>query len=112
FNESQREYRETLESRAVSLDAELVALKSEIAQTAHALEASGRSRVDWGDLRGTAPLSPRWGRDRGTPLDRYYIERFLASHQNDIRGRVLEVREPMYTERFGGSRVTASDVVD
>ena len=112
FNETQRAYRATLESRAAALEAELTALQSEIAEATRALDASGHSRVEWGDLGGTAPLSSRWGRDRGTPLDRYYIERFLASHQNDIRGRVLEVREPMYTERFGGSRVTASDVVD
>jgi len=112
FNEGQREYRATLEARAASLDAELSALQSEIAEATRALEALGRARVEWGDLGGTAPLSPRWGRDRGTPLDRYYIERFLASHQHDIRGRVLEVREPMYTERFGGSRVAAFDVVD
>ena len=33
------------------------------------------------------------GRDRGTPIDRHYIERFLDEHRADIRGRVLEVRD-------------------
>jgi SAM-dependent methyltransferase len=45
------------------------------------------------------------------PIDRYYIERFLAAHADDIRGRVLEVKDRGYTERFGRS-VSRSDVID
>jgi peptidoglycan/xylan/chitin deacetylase (PgdA/CDA1 family)/SAM-dependent methyltransferase len=112
FNESQRAYRGTLETRAAALDAELAQLRSEIDAAVKLLAARGHTRVEWGGLAGTAPLSPRWGRDRGTPLDRYYVERFIAAHQQDIRGRVLEIREPIYTERFGGERVVSSDVVD
>jgi len=112
FNESQRAYRDTLESRAAALEGELADLQRAIAETTAALAARGLHRVDWGDLGRVAPLSPRWGRDRGTPIDRYYIERFIAAHQADVRGRVLEVREPMYTQRFGAGRVTRSDVVD
>jgi SAM-dependent methyltransferase len=59
----------------------------------------------------TAPLSSEWGFDRGTPIDRYYIERFLESHATDIRGRVLEVKNAGYTQRFGRD-VTRSDVLD
>ena len=59
----------------------------------------------------TAPLSGEWGFDRGTPIDRYYIERFLAEHAADIRGRVLEVKNADYTRRFGRG-VTHSDVLD
>jgi len=59
----------------------------------------------------TAPLSTEWGFDRGTPIDRYYIERFLESHATDIRGRVLEVKNAEYTRRFGRG-VTQSDVLD
>jgi SAM-dependent methyltransferase len=64
-----------------------------------------------GALRRTTPLSEEWGRDRGTPLDRYYIERFLARESQLIRGRVLEVRDSRYTERFG-TAVDRSDVLD
>ena len=64
-----------------------------------------------GTLRRTAPLSARWGADRGTPLDRYYIERFLEQHRADIRGRVLEVKDDGYTRRFGRDVVRA-DVLD
>jgi hypothetical protein len=56
-------------------------------------------------------LSSDFGYDRGTPVDRYYIERFLAQHRSDIRGRVLEVKEPIYTKRFG-ARVERSDILD
>jgi SAM-dependent methyltransferase len=69
-------------------------------------------RVDFGDLRRTAPLCPDYGHDRGLPIDRVYIEAFLAQHQQDVRGRVLEIGENTYTRRFGGARVTHSDVLD
>ncbi|HEX7981539.1 MAG TPA: methyltransferase domain-containing protein [Gemmatimonadaceae bacterium] len=59
----------------------------------------------------TAPLSTEWGFDRGTPIDRYYIERFLESHATDIRGRVLEVKNADYTQRYGRG-VTRADVLD
>ncbi len=57
------------------------------------------------------PVSRVFGFDRGTPIDRYYIEGFLEHHSADIRGRVLEIGENTYTRRFGGSRVTQSDVL-
>jgi SAM-dependent methyltransferase len=69
-------------------------------------------RPAWfGTLRRTRPLSDRWGSDRGTPLDRYYIERFLHAARADVRGRVLEVKDGAYTARFG-TGVTLSDVLD
>jgi SAM-dependent methyltransferase len=49
----------------------------------------------------TTPLSSYWGLDRGTPVDRYYVERFLAQHQGDIQGHVVEVGDSRYTDRFG-----------
>ena len=62
-------------------------------------------------MMGVRPLSTEWGFDRGTPVDRYYIERFLAAHSADIRGRTLEVKSAEYTRRFG-SAVTQADVLD
>ena len=65
--------------------------------------------VDWrrrrppslGDLRRTTPIDPNWGFERGTPIDRVYVEEFVGSHAADIRGRVLEIAAPDYTTRFG-----------
>lgn len=73
--------------------------------------ARGRSRVDWGELRRLTPVSPFWGGDRGRPINRYYIERFVERHRHDIRGAVLEVKDRLYTDRFG-TGVTRCDVVD
>lgn len=47
------------------------------------------------------PLSRRFGLDRGRPVDRVYIERFLAAHARDLTGRGVEIYEPTYLERFG-----------
>jgi SAM-dependent methyltransferase len=67
--------------------------------------------VHFGSLRRVTPISTSWGLERGLPVDRYYIEGFLARFAHDIRGRVLEAGDNSYTKRFGGSRVTRSDVL-
>lgn len=69
-------------------------------------------RPRWGNLRRTDPFSARYGFERGTPVDRVYIEAFLSRHAEAIRGDVLEVLDPTYAERFGGARVRAAHVVD
>lgn len=71
----------------------------------------GAGGLRLGDLRRVTPVSQWFGYDRGTPLDRVYIEGFLARHGDDIRGRVLEIGDNAYTVRFGASRVTKSDVL-
>lgn len=67
--------------------------------------------VRWENLRRLTPISRVFGLDRGQPIDRYYIERFLAEHCADISGRVLEIGDPSYTRKFGGDAVTQSDVL-
>lgn len=67
--------------------------------------------VRWGNLRRVTPISVPWPNYRGAPIDRYYIEKFLATYAEDIQGRVLELGDASYTKRFGGDRVTKSDVL-
>jgi len=67
--------------------------------------------VHWGTLRRLTPVSRVFGFDRGLCLDRYYIEGFLGRCSSDIKGRVLEIGDASYTRRFGGQRVTQSDVL-
>lgn len=55
----------------------------------------------WGNLRRVQPFSNHFGFERGTPLDRYYLHRFLAEHRHLITGRVLEIQNSGYTHRFG-----------
>ena len=69
------------------------------------------NRVRMGHLRRLKPISNNWGIERGQPIDRYYIENFLASHSDDIKGRVLEIGDSSYTNKYGGDRVTKSDVL-
>src|SRR5262249_3900642 len=57
------------------------------------------------------PVSQNWGYDRGTPIDRWYIDRFMQQHRDDIRGRVLEVKGDEYVTRFDGG-VERVDILD
>jgi hypothetical protein len=67
--------------------------------------------VDFGDLRRVSPVARKLGRDRGLPIDRHYIERFLATRTERIGGQVLEIGDDRYTRKFGGTGVTRSDVL-
>jgi hypothetical protein len=68
-------------------------------------------KIDWSTLRRTTPVSRWFGCDRGTPLDRYYIEQFLQSNARNVHGRALEIAEDTYTRRFGGERIVSCDVL-
>jgi len=67
----------------------------------------------WGNLRRNKPFSSTFGFERGTPVDRYYLHRFLDEHAALIGGDVLEVQTNSYTNRFGrGVRRSATfDIV-
>ena len=67
--------------------------------------------VRFGSLRRLEPISREYGFDRGQPIDRHYIETFLAAHAADVAGHVLEIKDDAYTRRFGAERVTRSDVL-
>src|SRR5262245_60415651 len=58
------------------------------------------------------PHSEIWGFDRGQPIDRWYIERFVCEHETDIRDRVLEVQSPQYAAPHGRDNVTSMTVID
>lgn len=72
----------------------------------------GIHAMNIGRIATTKPLSDVWGEDRGTPIDRHYIEAFLEKHAADVKGHVLEVQEDDYSRRFGGDRVTRQDVLN
>lgn len=69
-------------------------------------------KLDFGDLRRLTPVSNSFGVDRGLPVDRYYIEKFLAAHAQDIRGRVLEAGNDSYIRKYGGGDVIQADILD
>ncbi len=69
-------------------------------------------KVRFCDLRRVTPISREWGLDRGRPIDRYYIENFLTQYTADIKGRILEIGDDTYTQKYGGERVSQSDVLN
>lgn len=67
-----------------------------------------------GDILHSLPLMPlddTYGMNRGKPIDRYYIEYFLESQKEWIRGTVMEIADRRYTERFGEGKVTDSIIL-
>jgi len=47
------------------------------------------------------PFSSNFGFDRGTPVDRYYLHRFLDAHRDRVTGDVLEIQLPDCATRYG-----------
>lgn len=70
-----------------------------------------KAPVFFNDLSVIKPVSPLFGCDRGTPIDRYYIERFLAGKAELICGQVLEIGGSHYSRRFGGEKVKSFEVL-
>lgn len=70
----------------------------------------GRGLPRWGNLRRLKPFSGCHGWDRGTPIDRYYVDRFFARHCAVIAGDVLEIDRNIYTRRYGHDLRTVHSV--
>ena len=86
-------------------------MKSILSLVRHWWKRPPVGRACFGDLRRLNPISRVFGLNRGKPIDRYYIEDFLARHAKDICGRVLEIGDDIYTQKFGGDFVSHSDVL-
>ena len=56
--------------------------------------------VIFGDTARSAPVSRQFGFDRGTPIDRHYIARFLSGHAAELKGACLEVGGTKYLDIF------------
>jgi SAM-dependent methyltransferase len=72
--------------------------------------AKRRGLPRWGNLRRLKPFSENYGWNRGTPIDRYYVDRFFERHRADITGDVLEIDRNIYTRRFGHDLRTVHSV--
>jgi len=64
-----------------------------------------------GAVRATVPIARAYGFDRGRPVDRFFIERYVTANAHYIRGRVLEIGDDAYTMTYGGERVQRSDIL-
>jgi SAM-dependent methyltransferase len=67
--------------------------------------------ISFNDLERSTAVSPVFGLERGTPIARYYIDKFLRKNVREIKGRVLEVGDSNYSRRFGGERVESFEVL-
>lgn len=94
------------------IDLKIVMLNKQASGGQHKPETPAAGLVDFGDLRRLAPLTRSFGYDRGQPVDRYCIEKFLSQHAGDICGHVVEIGDDRYTRQFGSERVTCSEVLD
>ena len=61
----------------------------------------------WHNLRTLEPLSCKFGLDRGTPIDRIYINDFLEGNKHHIKGITCEIADKTYTDRFGNGVIKA-----
>ncbi len=52
------------------------------------------------------------GLQRGTPIVRYYWDRFLQKHKADIRGTVLEIGTTATVCQYGGPNIDRADAID
>ena len=105
-------YLENLEALAKALIWRLApaGLKTWLRETVRARRRNKRGDVDFGDFARIQPMDSYFGFGRGTPIDRFYIERFLAEHAADITGRVLEFGDSRYAAQYGGN-VSVCDVL-
>jgi SAM-dependent methyltransferase len=55
------------------------------------LLSPAKGSIDWGDFKKTVPICQAFGLTRGTPVDRYYLDKFIQEIQTQIAGNILEV---------------------
>lgn len=77
--------------------------------------------IDWGSLRRLMPVCGNFGFTRGWPVDRYYLDQYIAKISNLVTGNVLEVgvyvSDPMkkkfpHSKSFHAVDVIKTDKVD
>lgn len=67
----------------------------------------GRPQMLWR----RSPVSSSYGYDRGTPIDRYYLDHWLRGHGSDIRGAVLDIGDDDHARRYGAD-LSSVDVLN
>ncbi len=68
-------------------------------------------KFQWGDFNRVKPASRRWGFDRGTPVDRYFILQFLKRNRNIVRGTCLEIGNDRYTSLISDGKAERIEIL-
>jgi len=71
-----------------------------------------KTRSSYLNKKDLNPISDMYGFDRGKPVDRVYIEQFLAKNKKYIKGACLEIVDSHYTKMFGNGKVSRFDALD
>ena len=66
-------------------------------------------RARFGDVTRASPLT-EWGNERGTAVDRFYLEAWLQENAAAVTGRVLEVKDDHYASSLGARVVAVLDI--
>ena len=66
----------------------------------------------WGDFNSVSPINKSWGFNRGKPIDRFYIEKFIELNSGLIKGNVLSVGDDYYAKKYGGSLLKESNILN
>ena len=60
-------------------------------------------KPNWHSLRNLEPVSRVFAFDRGTPIDRVYIEDFLEKNKSLVMGVLCEIADNSYSEKYGSN---------
>jgi SAM-dependent methyltransferase len=58
------------------------------------------------------PVSTKYGFDRGKAADRFYIEKFMETHQEYVKGVCGEIEGNHYILKYGANKVTRGEIID
>lgn len=70
-----------------------------------------KTPIQLSDMTRTSPVSSCFGFDRGTPVDRYYIENFFQENGHLIKGKVLEVGDSSYSRKYSLADVESFNIL-
>lgn len=64
--------------------------------------------LDFGSFKRRAPFCPDFGYSRGTPIDRYYLDKFIAEIRDEVVGDTLEIGGKRQNQELYGFTRAAS----
>ena len=67
--------------------------------------------IGFGDFKRFSPFCPNYGYSRGTPIDRYYLGRFVSKVKDEVVGDILEIGGRKENEKEYGFAHAASYTV-
>jgi hypothetical protein len=69
--------------------------------------------IDFGNFKRLIPFCPDYGYSRGTPIDRYYLNRFIEEIRDEVTGNTLEIGGAKQNQQlYGFSRANPYRALD